>query len=44
MLNRLLCFIGYHSWVWSFGEHGWDGLKHSRCKRCGQYFSKPYKR
>ncbi len=31
-INKILCFIGYHSWTWSLREHGMNGIKHSKCK------------
>ena len=39
-INKILCFIGYHSWTWSLREHGMSGIKHSKCSRCNESYTK----
>lgn len=38
-LRKFLCYVGYHKWTWSIGEHGWgdDGVpKGAKCFYCGE--------
>ena len=42
--KKILCFLGWHGWVWSVGKHGWgvngNPPNEALCEHCGIKYKK----